>query len=219
MCRAQHPSRLRGRGHRLRRHPKQQTGDAGRLRGQCQLAARHEIELPGLAPELEHDGAERIAGERIGRSAQRALDIGGTHHHHAARIEAELGEPAHRQRASLDLRKILPHPQQRSARRHTSRKTGDKARRGCALRPSAKHLVDRRARESAFQGAVHFAVTERNAVVMMHDFRRLDPFDLAAQGRKRAHACAAHARRSFRDDCRRLSKREPAAGSFVHDMF
>src|ERR1700760_1797169 len=30
----------------------------------------------------------------------------------------------------------------------------------------------------------------------MHDLRRLDPFDLAAQGRKRVHACAAHARRS-----------------------
>jgi hypothetical protein len=42
--------------------------------------------------------------------------------------------------------------------------------------------------------------------VMMHDLRRLDPFDLAAQGRKRAHACAAHARRSFRGDCRGFQK-------------
>jgi hypothetical protein len=66
---AQHPSRLRSRGQRLRCHPQQQAGDAGRLRGQRQLAARHEIELPRLAPELEHDGAERIAGERIGRAA------------------------------------------------------------------------------------------------------------------------------------------------------
>lgn len=216
---AQHPPRFRSRGQRLRRHPQQQAGDAGRLRGQRQFAARHQIELPGLAPELEHDGAERIAGERIGRGAQRALDVSRPHHHHAARIEAELGEPAHRQRAGLELRKILPHPQKRPLRRDAARKPGDKAGRNRALTPFAKHLVDRRACESAFQGVVHFAVTERNAVVMMPDFRRLDPLDLAAQGRKRAHACAAHARRSFRGDCRCLSKREPPAGSFVHDMF
>ena len=153
MRRAQHPSRLRSRGQRLRRHPQQKPGDAGRLRGQRQLAARHEIELPRLAPELEHDGAERIAGERIGRGAQRALHVSRAHHHHAARIEAELGEPAHRQRAGLEFRKILPHPQQRLARRDTPRKPGDKARRGRALTPLAKHLVDRRACEPALQGA------------------------------------------------------------------
>ena len=103
MRRTQHPSCLRGRGLRLRRHPQQEAGDAGALCGQRQLAARHEIELPDLAPELEHDGAQRIAGERIGRAPQRALDIGGAHHHHAAGIETELGEPAHRQRAGLYL--------------------------------------------------------------------------------------------------------------------
>lgn len=190
---AQHPSRLRRRGQWLRGHPQQKPGDAGRLRSQRQLTARHQIELPGLAPELEHDGAERIAGERIGRGAQRALDVSRTHHHHVAWIEAELGEPAHRQRAGFKFREILPHPQQRPAHRNAARKPGDKTRRGRALTPLAKHLVDRRAREPAFQGAVHLAVAERDAVVMMHDLRRLDPFDLAAQGRKRAHACA-HAR-------------------------
>jgi hypothetical protein len=66
---AQHPSRLRSRRQRLRRHSQQKPGDAGRLRGQRQLAARHQIELPRLAPELEHDGAERIASKRIGRGA------------------------------------------------------------------------------------------------------------------------------------------------------
>lgn len=190
---AQHPSRLRRRGQWLRGHPQQKPGDAGRLRSQRQLTARHQIELPGLAPELEHDGAERIAGERIGRGAQRALYVSRTHHHHVAWFEAELGEPAHRQRAGFKFREILPHPQQRPAHRNAARKPGDKTRRGRALTPLAKHLVDRRAREPAFQGAVHLAVAERDAVVMMHDLRRLDPFDLAAQGRKRAHACA-HAR-------------------------
>ena len=91
MRRAQHPSCLRGRGQGLRGHAQHQADDAGALRGQRQLAARHRIELLDIAPELEHDSAQCVAGERIGRGAQRALDIGGTHHHHAARIEAELG--------------------------------------------------------------------------------------------------------------------------------
>lgn len=206
MRRTQHPSRLRGRGQRLRRHPQQEAGDAGGLRGQRQLAARHQIELARLTPELEHDSTERIAGERIGRGAQRALDVSRTHHHHAARIEAEFGEAAHRQRTGFKFRKILPHPQQRPLRRDAARKAGDETGRGRALTPLAKHLVDRRACEPAFQSAVDLTMAERNAVAMMHDFRRLDPFDLAAQGRKRAHACAAHARRSFRGDCRGLSK-------------
>lgn len=206
MRRAQHPSGLRGRRQRLRSHPQHQAGDAGALRGQRQLAARYEIELPRLAPELEHDSPQRIAGERIGRGAKRALHIGGTHHHHAARIEAELGEPAHRQRAGFNFREILPHPQQRPARRDASREPHDEAGRGRALPALAKHLVDRRAREPALQRAVGLAVAERDAIAMVHDLRRLDAFDLAAQGRKRASTCAAHIRRSFRGDCRWLSK-------------
>src|SRR5262249_45338205 len=88
------------------------------------------------------------------------------------------------------------HPQQRFARSHASRKPGDKTRRGRALPPLAKHLVDRRAREPALQHGVGLAMAERDAVVLMHDLRRFDALDLAAQNRKRAHACA-HARRSF----------------------
>ena len=188
MRRTQHPSRLRGRRQWLRGHPQQEAGNAGRLRGERQLAACHEIELPGLAPELEHDGAQRIAGERIGRGAQRAFDIGGAHHHHAARIEAELGEPAHRQRTGFELRKILPHPQQRPTRAHASRKAHDEAGRGSALTPFAKHLVDRRARKPALQRAVRLAMAERDALVLMHD-RGLDALDLAAQDCKRASTC------------------------------
>jgi len=186
MRRTQHPSRLGSRWQRLRGHAQHQTGDAGRLRSERQLAAGDEIELPDIAPELEHHGAERIAGERIGRAAQRALDIGRAHHHHTARIEAELGEPAHRQRARLYLRKVLPHPQQRPLRRHAPCEAHDKARRGGALPSLAKHLVDCRACEPALQHAINRAVAERDAILLMHDLRRLDALDLAAQGRKRA---------------------------------
>jgi hypothetical protein len=53
---------------------------------------------------------------------------------------------------------------------------------------------------------------------MMRGLRRLDALDLAAQSRKRAHACA-HARRSFLRWVPWLQKRKPPASSFVHDMF
>src|SRR3954469_3791284 len=41
-------------------------------------------------------------------------------------------------------------------------------------------------------------MAERDTVAMMHDLRRLDALDLAAQGCKRAYSCAAHIRRSSR---------------------
>src|SRR6185437_386338 len=75
MRRAHDPSCFRGGGQRLRCNPQQQSGDAGGLRGQGQLAARDKVELLGLPPDFQHHRAQRITGERIRRRAQRALDI------------------------------------------------------------------------------------------------------------------------------------------------
>jgi len=91
MRRAHDPSRLRGRGLGLRRQPQQQAGDARGLRRQRQLAAGDEIELPRFAPDFQHDGAERLAGEGIGGGPQRGVHIGGAHRHQKAWIEAEFG--------------------------------------------------------------------------------------------------------------------------------
>jgi len=66
MRRAHDPSGLRRRGPRFRRHPQQQCGDAGGCRSQRELAAGDEIELARLPPDFQHDGAERIAGQRVG---------------------------------------------------------------------------------------------------------------------------------------------------------
>jgi len=82
MRRAHDPSGLRGGRDRRPRQAQQQRGDAGGLRGQRQFAARHEIKLLCIAPDLHHDGAERIASERIRRRPQRAVDVGGAHGHH-----------------------------------------------------------------------------------------------------------------------------------------
>ncbi len=69
--------------------------------------------MPRLAPDLQHHGPQRIAGERIGRCTQRALHIGCAHRHQAARIEPEFDKPAHRQRTHLALAKIGGDPQER----------------------------------------------------------------------------------------------------------
>jgi hypothetical protein len=186
MRRAHDPSAFRGRWLRCGRKPQQQRGDAGGLRGQGQLAAGDEIELPRLAPDFQHDRAERIAGERIGRGAQRALDVEGTHRHERARIEAKLAKPMHRQRTGFDLAKILPHPNQRPPRRHAPGQPCNESGRGCAV-PAAfgKNLMQHTPREPALQRRIGFAMAKRDPV-WRRGAMRLDALDVLAQDRKRA---------------------------------
>jgi len=194
MRRAHDPSRLRGRGLRLRRHPQQQAGDAGSLRRQGQLAAGDEIELARLAPDFEHDGAQRIAGQRVGGGPQRRVHVGRTHGHQQPRIETEFGQPGHRQRAGFHFDKILPHPQQRPPRRHPSCEPGDKTGRGGALPASFReHLVHRAPRETALQRRVRIGMPERRPARRIGVTMRLDALDAPTQTRKRVGACAAHA--------------------------
>ena len=96
MRRAHDPARFRGGRRWACAHPQQQRGDAGGLRGQGQFAAGDEIELARLAKRLQHDGAQRIAGQRIRRGAQCGLDIGGAYGDDEARIEAKLGKAIRR---------------------------------------------------------------------------------------------------------------------------
>jgi hypothetical protein len=88
MRRAHDPSCFRGRGPWLRGHPQKKRGDAGGLRRQSELAAGDEIELAGLPPDFQHDGAERIAGQRVGGGPQRGVGVGRAHRHQQPRIEA-----------------------------------------------------------------------------------------------------------------------------------
>jgi hypothetical protein len=149
MRRAHDPSGLRGRGLRRRREPQQQGGDAGRLRSHSEFTAGDEIELARVTKNFQHHRAERIAGQRVGGGPQRRIDIGGAHGHQQPRIEAEFGETTHRQRAGFDFRKILPHPDQRPARNHPSRKARDKSCRRRALMPVGKNFMHRGACKAA----------------------------------------------------------------------
>jgi hypothetical protein len=192
MRRAHDPSRLRRRGLRLRRHPQQQAGHAGGLRCQRQLAAGDEIELTRFTPDLQHHGAERIAGQRVGGSPQRGLHVGGAHRHEEARIETEFGQSAHRQRARFNFREILPDPQQRPPCGHPSREACDKTRcRGALPATFTKHLVHRAQGEAALQRRIRLGMPERDLARRIRIAVRLDALDAAAQTRKRVRSCGA----------------------------
>jgi hypothetical protein len=196
MRRAHDPSCLGGRGLGLRRHPQQQAGDARGLRRQRQFAAGDEVELSRLAPDFQHDDANRIAGQRVGGRPQRAVHIGRAHRHQQARIETEFTQSAHRHRARFNLGEILPYPHQRSMRKfrcgHPAREPGDKPGRRSTL-PAAlgEHLVHRPQGEAAPQRRVGIRMPEHHPARRIRLALRLDALDTAAQTRKRARACGA----------------------------
>jgi hypothetical protein len=194
MRRAHDPSRLRRRGLRLGRHPQQQAGDAGGLRGQRQLAAGDEIELPRLPPDFQHHGANRIACQRVGGGPQRGVDIGRTHRHHKARIEPEFGPSAHRQRARFNFGEILPHPDQRPPCPYPPGKPCDKPRGRSALPAGlGEHLMHRPHGKAALQRRIRIGMPERHPVGQVRPTMRLDALDTATQRCKRVRACAGHA--------------------------
>ena len=218
MRRAHDPSGLRGRGPRFRGHPQQKCGDAGGCRGQCKFTAGDEIELTRLPPDFQHDGAERIAGQRVGGGPQRGVGIGRAHGHEQPRIEAQFAKPAQRQRTRFNFRKILPHPDQRPAGRDPPGQPCDEAGRHCALMSLAKHLVHRGHRKSAAQHSIRFRMAERHALWGMQIAMRLDAFDVAAQSCERVRA-RPHAPLPLVMVTALVRQREPTAGSIVHDMF
>jgi hypothetical protein len=144
-----------------------------------------------LAPYFQHDGTERIAGQRIGGRPQRTVHIGCAHRHEKPRIETELGKSAHRHRARFNLGEILPYPQQWPDARRPARESCDKTGRRSALAAGfCKHFVDGCQSEPALQRRVGIRMAERHLSGRTGLSMRLDTLDIAAQSRKRAHPCA-----------------------------
>ena len=195
MRRAHDPAGLGGRHDRHRGNAQHQSGDAGLACGERQLAARDEIERPGLTPDFRDDAAERIAGQPIGRNAQRALGIRRAHDHDAARVQSQFGEARHRQIAILARRKILPHPQQKLCVRQPPRETGNEPCRGRGMPILGEHLVQSAAQQPAAQRHIGLGMAEQRAARRIDHLRRIEMRDVAAQTRERIEACA-HARRS-----------------------
>ena len=145
-----------------------------------------------FAPDFQHDGAQRIAGERVGGGSQRGVHIGCAHRHQEARIETEFGQSAHRQRARFNLGEILTHPNQRPPCRRPPRKARDKTRRRGTL-PACigEHFVHRTHREAALQRRIRVGMAERHPLRRIRIAMRLDALDAAAQSRKRVRAGGA----------------------------
>ena len=170
MRRAHDPSRLRRRGLWLRRHPQQEAGDSRHLCGQRQAAAGDQIELSRRSPDFQHDATKRIAGERVGRRPQRGVHIRRAHRHQKARIKAEFGQPAHRQRTRFNFGEILTYPHQWPPGRHPSREScpsceaDNEPRRRRTLPSLGEHFVHRTDGEAALQGSIHVNMTEGHPV-------------------------------------------------------
>jgi hypothetical protein len=164
------------------------------LRRERVFAAGDRIEGAHLAPQVEHHGAERIAGQCVGANAQRHLGIRCLNQHDAARIEAEFGNTRHCQHPRFAGDEILPDPEQRPAFAQPLRDAGDEARGRAGLpRLESEHLMQRAAHQPALQRRVGVGMSKRNARHVGGIHMRFDAFDAAAQARKRIHACALHA--------------------------
>jgi hypothetical protein len=137
--------------------------------------------LPRLAPDLQHDGAYRIAGQRVGGRPQRVVDVGSVDADQKTRIKTELAKPVHRNGACFNFREILPDPDHRPPAGHTSCKPCDKA--GCRSALPAcirKHLVHRAQSEPALQVCIGLDVSEWHLARRMRRALRLDALDAAA---------------------------------------
>jgi hypothetical protein len=180
MRRAHDPSGLCRRGPRLRRHPQQQAGRPRGLCGQGQLAAGNQIELLRLTPDLQHDGADRIADQCVSGRPQRMIHVRGANGDQKPRIKTKLGKPAHRDGARFNLGEILTDPHHGPPHGYAADKPRDKAGRRGALPPGTrKHLVNGAQSEPALQVCVCLFMSERHLAQTMRRIMRLDAFDAA----------------------------------------
>jgi hypothetical protein len=151
------------------------------LCGQCQLAACDEVDLLRFAPNLQHDGAHRIAGQRVGGRPQRLINVNGADGDEKTRIKTKLGKPVHRDGPCFDFREILPDPNHGSPRGHAPCEPRDKAGRCRALSSGfRKHLVHRAQSQAALQAGIGFRMSERHLARGISRIMRLDAFDAAA---------------------------------------
>jgi len=137
--------------------------------------------LSRFAPDFQHDGAQRIAGERVGGGPQRGVHIGCAYRHQEARIETEFGQSAHRQRARFNFGEILTYPNQRPPCRRPPRKAHYKTcRRGTLPACIGEHLVHRTHREASLQRRIRVGMSERYPARRVGLAMRLDALDAAA---------------------------------------
>lgn len=162
--RAQAPARLGARRRGRPGQPRHDGRDARFARRQGQLAAGDGIEGADGAPELQHHRPERAAGKRVGGDPQRGFSIRRPREHEPARIDPEFGEPRCRDFPRLEGGEILPHPQDRPARRRSPRQTSREADDGGRLPAiGGMDLMQDAKREAAPEGVVSGRMAESHA--------------------------------------------------------
>jgi len=165
-------------------------------RSERQSATRNEIKRTHLAPYIEDNSTQRITGKRVEGRTQRRLGILRPHGHQKARIKSEFLQAAHGERAGFALRKVLLHPDQRTPPDQTMGQARDEPCRRHAMSATfSEHLMQRAAHQAALQHSVSRSVTERHPRKTIR--LAFKTSDSPPQGRKRACACAIHARRSL----------------------
>ena len=182
------------------RDPQHQAGDAGSLRGQGQLAAGDQIELPRLAPDFQHHRADARR-----RPAHRRRCATRYRHRPRARVTSRRGsrpssaKPAHRQRAGFNLGKILAHPDQRTPRRQPSRQSPRRIPSPRALcRPSENTSCTAPVARPPRKHRIRAGMAERHPMQRMRIARRLQAVRCCRARRASVFVRALLMRRSFK---------------------
>jgi hypothetical protein len=145
----------------MAQHQQRRAALAGHQR---EAAAGGEVELSGLAPDLQHDRAEAGAARGAFGRAQGARRVLGPHQHGAVRRETEIGEAGRMKAAGFDIDKLLPRPDDRSRAGYAQGDAqGEGERRRSVGHGGGIDLVQGRAFDPAAQSRVERRQAQRDA--------------------------------------------------------
>lgn len=136
----------------LGHHAQEKSSHAGLRRGEHEPAARGEIEDFRRARDLDHDGAERFAGERVQCRAQGRSRIVRAQQKHPRGIKPQFQQAERRKLTFFERGEIWPQPQHVPLRCHAGGKRYRKAAR--------RSLIPGRGRVNLVQGALLDAALE-----------------------------------------------------------
>lgn len=159
-CGGNLPAGLRRAGHGRRIDPQQEQRHARLPRRQDQPAAGRQVQFAQRPPDLDHQGPQGRAAQRIDSAAQQGQPIGDQPHHDALRPQAQCAQPASLKHAARADCAVGAQPQYGLVRsglipRHSGSENRDKAgRRRAVLGLDGIDLVHAAIGQAAAQHAV-----------------------------------------------------------------
>ncbi len=160
---AHQPARFRRAGLGLRIEAQEKSGDGFLRAGERQPAAGHQIENFRRARNLDDDGAQGRAGQRIICRAKSLGRIADAQQQHTRRINSKLKKPGCRKLAEFEGGKILADPEQAFARGHSGGEAGCKTRGRRLVANCGENLMQHAAFKPALQAKISGGVAERDA--------------------------------------------------------